>query len=297
MEEFPPFKGWIIFHCINIPQFLSPLTNCQTFRIFPICFIDYAKAFDSVNHNKLWKILKEMGIQTTWPPSWETCMQVRKQQLELDMGQQTSSIPFPVDHILSDCSTMTRPSWVAPHAWLSFIELDKAVVLWSDWLVFCNYGFSLSALWCPLATPTILLGFFLPWTWGSLHGCPSKEQHSSLPWMRGISSWPPLLTLNVEQLLSVLLCRRSCCSLDVACSSWACCFMFSCCFMNSMKRQNDKTLKEELPKSKVPDMLLEISGEITPERVKRWSQCKNNTQLWMWLVIEARSDAVKSNIT
>ena len=29
-------------------------------------------------------------------------------------------------------------------------------------------------------------------------------------------------------------------------------------------------------------MLLEISGEITPERMKRWSQSKNNTQLWMW---------------
>ena len=43
-------------------------------------------------------------------------------------------------------------------------------------------------------------------------------------------------------------------------------------------------------------MLLEMSGEITPERMKRWSQSKNNTQLLMWLVIEARSDAVKSNI-
>jgi len=41
-----------------------------------------------------------------------------------------SGLPFPspVDHILSDLSTMTRPSWVAPQAWLSFIELDKAVV-------------------------------------------------------------------------------------------------------------------------------------------------------------------------
>ena len=38
-----------------------------------------------------WKILKEMGIQTTWPVSWEICMQVRKQQLELDMEQQTRS--------------------------------------------------------------------------------------------------------------------------------------------------------------------------------------------------------------
>ena len=43
-------------------------------------------------------------------------------------------------------------------------------------------------------------------------------------------------------------------------------------------------------------MLLEISGEITPERMKGWSQSKKNTQLWMLLVIEARSDAVKSNI-
>ena len=39
----------------------------------------------------MWKILKEMGIPDTWPASWEICMQVRKQQLELDMEQQTGS--------------------------------------------------------------------------------------------------------------------------------------------------------------------------------------------------------------
>ena len=44
-----------------------------------------------MDHNKLWKILKEMEYQTTWPASWEICMQVRKQQLELDMEQQTGS--------------------------------------------------------------------------------------------------------------------------------------------------------------------------------------------------------------
>ena len=57
-----------------------------------------------------------------------------------------SSLPFlsPVDYSLSDLSTMTRPSWVAPWAWLSFTELDKAVVhvvslisfLWL-WFSFC----------------------------------------------------------------------------------------------------------------------------------------------------------------
>ena len=55
------------------------------------CFIDYAKTFDCVDHNKLWKILKEMGIPDHLTASWETYMQVRKQQLELDMEQQTGS--------------------------------------------------------------------------------------------------------------------------------------------------------------------------------------------------------------
>ena len=49
--------------------------------------------------------------------------------------------------------------------------------------------------------------------------------------------------------------------------------------MNSMKKQKDRTLKDELPKSKVPNMLLEISGEITLERMKGCGQSKNNTQL------------------
>ena len=54
------------------------------------CFIDYAKAFDRVDHNKLGN--SERGeYQTTWPASWEICMQVWKQQLELDMEQQTGS--------------------------------------------------------------------------------------------------------------------------------------------------------------------------------------------------------------
>ena len=55
------------------------------------CFIDYVKVFDCVDHNKLWKSLKEMAYQTTWPASWETYMQVRKQQLELDMEHQATS--------------------------------------------------------------------------------------------------------------------------------------------------------------------------------------------------------------
>ena len=54
-------------------------------------FIDYAKAFDCVDHNKLWKIIKEMGIPMTLRGSWETHMQVKKQLLVLDMEQRTGS--------------------------------------------------------------------------------------------------------------------------------------------------------------------------------------------------------------
>ena len=50
------------------------------------------------------------------------------------------------------------------------------------------------------------------------------------------------------------------------------------------------------PAWKMPDMLLEISGEITPERMKRQSQSGNNTQLWMCLVVKEKSNAVKNNI-
>ena len=54
------------------------------------CFIDYAKAFVWIT-TKCGKFLKRWEYQTTWPASWEIYMQVKKQQLELDMEQQTGS--------------------------------------------------------------------------------------------------------------------------------------------------------------------------------------------------------------
>ena len=76
---------------IKLPISVGSSRKQKFQKNFYFCFIDYAKAFDCVDHNKLWKILKRWEYQTTWPASWEICFQVRKQQLDLDMEQQTGS--------------------------------------------------------------------------------------------------------------------------------------------------------------------------------------------------------------
>ena len=99
-----------------------------------------------------------------------------------------SGLPFPspVDHILWDLSTMTRPSWMAPPAWLSFIELDKAVVLlWLDWLSFLWVWFQYV---CPLMPSCNT--YHLTWVSLTLDMrylfmvAPAKDSWCSLPWMR-----------------------------------------------------------------------------------------------------------------
>ena len=73
----------------NIPWFFEKAREFQKNIYF--CSTDYAKAFTmwiTINCGKFWK---RWEYQVTWPDSWEICMQVRKQQLELDMEQQTGS--------------------------------------------------------------------------------------------------------------------------------------------------------------------------------------------------------------
>ena len=82
--KFQMFK--LIFEKAEEPEIKLPTTTGsskkQEFqKDIYFCFIDYAKAFDCVDHNKLWKILHEVGTgQNTWLTSWETYMQVRKKQ-------------------------------------------------------------------------------------------------------------------------------------------------------------------------------------------------------------------------
>ena len=73
----------------NLHQIIEKARESQ--KNIHFCFIDYAKSVTvwmTLNCGQFWKRLED---QTTWPASWEICMQVRKQQLELDMEQQTGS--------------------------------------------------------------------------------------------------------------------------------------------------------------------------------------------------------------
>ena len=73
----------------NIPGIMEKAREFQKNIYF--LFIDHAKAFDCVDHNNCAKFFRRWEYQTILLASWEICMQVKKQQLELDMEQQSGS--------------------------------------------------------------------------------------------------------------------------------------------------------------------------------------------------------------
>ena len=109
--------------------------TCHCFHFFPLQFAwsDWTRCHDLSFFFKL---------------SFNPAFTLSSFTLTLFMGfarqEYRSGLPFPsaVDHILSDLSTMTRPSWVALCGMAhSFIELDKLWSMWLDWLVFCDCDF------------------------------------------------------------------------------------------------------------------------------------------------------------
>ena len=96
-QELPDIPAWTAFRkgrgtrdqIANILWIIEKAREFQ--RNIYLCFIDYAKAFDCVDHNKLENSSRRWEYQATLPASWEICMQVEKQQLELDMEKQTGS--------------------------------------------------------------------------------------------------------------------------------------------------------------------------------------------------------------
>ena len=73
----------------NIHLFIEKARKFQ--KNIDFCFIDYVKAFDCVHHNKLWKIIKEMGISDHLICLLRNLHAVKKQQLEPHMEQWTGS--------------------------------------------------------------------------------------------------------------------------------------------------------------------------------------------------------------
>ena len=66
--------------------------------------------------------------------------------------------------------------------------------------------------------------------------------------------------------------------------------------MNSMKRQKDRTLEDELPRSAGAQYAMGDQWRNNPRKNEEMEPKKNNTQLQMWWVIEVKPDAIKSNI-
>ena len=66
--------------------------------------------------------------------------------------------------------------------------------------------------------------------------------------------------------------------------------------MNSMKKQKDKTLKDELPRLVGAHYATGEKWRDSSRKNEEIEPKQNKTQLWMWLVIEARPNAVKNNI-
>ena len=132
-----------------------------------------------------------------------------------------SGLPFPssVDHIFSEVSTMTCPSWVPYIAWLSFIELDKAVVhvirlasfLW---------------LWFSVSLPTDALSQCLPSYWGFSY----LEHRVSLP-SYSIIVQPLLLTLDLGYLLTAATTDLGCGVSHLGCLPLQCCTGANICII------------------------------------------------------------------
>ena len=96
-----------------------------------ICFIDYAKAFDCVDHKKLWQILQGMGIPDYLTCLWEGCMQVKKQQLEVEMEQQTGSRSGKEDNLYAEY-IMRNAGLDEAQAGIKIVERNTNYIRYAD---------------------------------------------------------------------------------------------------------------------------------------------------------------------
>ena len=117
-----------------------------------------------------------------------------------------SSGPHSVRPLHHDPPVLGGPT---QHGLVSLSE-TRLCSVWSDWLVFCDYGFSVSALWCPLATPTVLPGFLLPWMWG-ISSRLLQQSAAAAPYLgHGVAPLCPPAPLKLLQSYPILCNLMSC---------------------------------------------------------------------------------------
>ena len=125
---------------IKLPTFAGSSKKLESSRKKKIyfCFIDYAKAFDCVDHNKLWKVLQEVGIPDHLICLLRNLYEIRNQQLELDMEQQTgfkSGMEY-VKAVLSPCLFNLYAEYIMRNAGLeeaqAGIKLPGEISITSD---------------------------------------------------------------------------------------------------------------------------------------------------------------------
>ena len=183
-----PIHNWVLFliwlHPFNLSEFISPLISSSILATYwPGEFIFQCPIFllfHTVHGVLKARILKWFAIPFSSGPHSAR----------------------PLHH---------GPSILGGPTQHGLVSLSQARLwsMWSDWLVVCDCGFLLSALWCPLSVPTILLGFLLRWTWGISSWLLQQSAAAApylgcgvappgccpWPWGWGSSSRPPPLTL------------------------------------------------------------------------------------------------------
>ena len=185
-------------HPLSSPSPVLNLSQNQGF--FPVSQL-FASGGQSIGVSVSTSVLLT-NTQDWSPLGWTRWISLQsKDSQESFPTPQFKSISFLVLSLLY-CPTLTSIHDHGNHLtrWTFVGKVMSLLFNMLSWLV-CDYCFNVSALWCPLTTPTVLLGFLLPWTHllGYLFtAAPEKRSCCSLPWMRGIFSRPPLLTLKVE---------------------------------------------------------------------------------------------------
>ena len=121
------------------------------------CFTDYTKIFDCVNHNKLWKILKQMKHETTLLTFWETCIQHKKQQLQPNMKQQTGS-KLGKEYIRAVCYHPAYLTYTQSKVRWSHSVMSNSVIPWTvAYQAIPSMGFSRLEYWSGLPFPHDIL--------------------------------------------------------------------------------------------------------------------------------------------